>query len=181
MLLDAKNNGDATVSCVEAAGKQYAGETIGPLFYYDLKVEGVPVVSMVDCGSQTTIVSRYLLHRVAQQHQCDGKPLPELKMSTVCLYGKDGPKGATQLKVAAQMDLLFKANGEIVTLPVFVQPDSTQECLLGTNASVPLDFNFTDGNGKPLRTDPEPSPEPDVALVSLIKPATIPSRKGQFL
>lgn len=40
MLLDAKNDG---VSCVEATGKQYAGVTIGPLFYYDLEVEGVPV------------------------------------------------------------------------------------------------------------------------------------------
>ena len=36
-----------------------------------------PVVSMVDYGSKTTIVSRSLLHRVVQQRQCDGKRIED--------------------------------------------------------------------------------------------------------
>ena len=75
-----------------------------------------------------------------------------------------------------------QANGETVVVPVFVQPDSAQECLMGTNASIPLGFKFTDGKGKPLRTNPEPLPtEPGIVRVSLIKATTIPSRKSRFL
>ena len=84
------------------------------------------MVSMVDCGSQTTIISRSFLHRVAQRLKSNGKPLPELKMLTVRLYGKDGPNGKNQLPITAQVDLLIKAGGKTVTM--FVQPDSAQEC-----------------------------------------------------
>ena len=102
-------------------------------------------------------------------------------MPTVRLYGKDGPNGAHQLRITAQVDLLIKANGETITLPVFVQPDSSQECLLGTNAAIPLGFKFTDGKGKPLRCSLEPCSDPSVARVSLVQTALIPSRKGRFL
>lgn len=102
-------------------------------------------------------------------------------MPTVRLYGKDGPSGVNQLPITAQVDLRLQMNGETVTVPVFVQPDSTQECLLGTNASIPLGFKFADGNGKPLRTDPEPDSNPSVARVALIKATTIPSQKGCLL
>ena len=72
-------------------------------------------------------------------------------------------------------------NGETITVPVFVQPDSKQECLLGTNASIPLGFKFTNGKGKLLRTGLEPDPNPSVAQVSLIKATTILSRKSCLL
>ena len=39
-------------------------------------------------------------------------------------------------------------NGETVTVPVFVQPDSTQECPLGANASISLGFKFINGKGR---------------------------------
>ena len=102
-------------------------------------------------------------------------------MPTVRLYGKDGPNGINQLPITAQVDLRLQMNGETIIVPVFVQPDSTQECLLGTNASIPLGFKFTDGKGKPLRTDLEPDPNPSVARVSLIKATTIPSQKSCLL
>ena len=180
---------EGNVACVKATPPQHSGPVIGPLLYCDLEVEGVPVVSMVDCGSQTTIISRLFLHRIARQLQSDGKPLPELKMPTVRLYGKDGPSGNNQLPITAQVDLFVKAGGKAMSVSMFVQPDSAQECLLGTNASIPLGFQFVDGKGKPLRSSLEPQfelesksvYEPQVAHVSLIQASSIPSRKCRFL
>ena len=172
---------DGAVGCITAFQKKQPEPAIGPLFYCDIEVEGVPVTSMVDCGSQTTIISRSLLHRVARQRQKDGRSPPELKVPTVRLYGKDGPSGANQLRITAQVDLRLQVNGETIVVPVFVQPDSTQECLLGTNASIPLGFQFTDGKGKPLRIEPNAHSCSGVARVSLIKTTKIPSRKGQLL
>ena len=85
-------------------------------------------------------------------------------MPTARLYGFDGPNGVNQLPIT---------DGETVFLPIFVQPDSTQEYLLGTNASISLGFKFTVGKGKSLRIDPEPDPNLSVARVSLIKATTI--------
>ena len=74
------------MACVKVTPPQHDGPVIGPLLYCDLVVEGVPVVSMVDCGSQTTIISRSFLHEVTQHLTSDGKPLPEVKMPTVRLW-----------------------------------------------------------------------------------------------
>ena len=46
---------------------RYNESVIGPLLYCNLEVEGVPVVSMIDCGSQTTIISHSFLHQVANE------------------------------------------------------------------------------------------------------------------
>ena len=177
---------EGNVACVEATPPHNDGPVIGPLLYCDLEVEGVPVVSMVDCGSQTTIISRSFLHQVAKHLTSDGKPLPELKMPTVRLYGKDGPNGRSQLPITAQVDLSVTSGGKTVSVTMFVQPDSAQECLLGTNASLPLGFKFVDGKGKPLRSSSDPQfakseSEPQVAHVSLIQASSIPSRKCRFL
>ena len=64
---------EGNVACVKATPPQYSGPAIGPLLYCDLEVERVPVVSMVDCGSQTTIISHSFLHRVARQLQTSPK------------------------------------------------------------------------------------------------------------
>ena len=83
------------VAYVEAIQTQQTETTIGPLFYCDLKIEGVPVTSMVCCRSQMTIISRSLLHQVARKRY--GNRLLELKMPTVKLYGKDGLNGVNRL------------------------------------------------------------------------------------
>ena len=68
-------------------------------------------------------------------------------MPTIRLYGKDCPKGKSQLPITAQVDLLVKAGGKTVSITMFVHSDRTQECLLGTNARIPLGFQFVDGKG----------------------------------
>ena len=88
-----ENDGNGTVASVEATQTQQTESMIGPLFYCDLEIERVPVTPMVDCGSQTTIISPLLLHRVDRQQKRDGNHPLELKMPTVRLYGKDAPNG----------------------------------------------------------------------------------------
>ena len=180
---------DGKVACVAASTSQPSPPVVGPLLYSELEVGGVPVMAMIDCGSQTTIISRSFLHRIAERQRQEDKPPPELTLPTVRLYGKDGPKGRNQLRVSAQVDLPVKSGGKTMSVTMFVQPDSTQDCLLGTNASLPLGFKFVDGEDRPLRcsVDTQPVPEskpevePKVAQVSLIKATSVPSRKCCFL
>ena len=51
MLME-NSDGDGTVACVKATPSLQIEQTIGPLFYCDLEIEGLPVTSMMDCGSQ---------------------------------------------------------------------------------------------------------------------------------
>ena len=45
------------VACIKMAQEQSANSAVGPLLYLDLNIEGVRVVSLVDCGSPSTIIS----------------------------------------------------------------------------------------------------------------------------
>ena len=78
----------------------------------------------------------------------DSKPLPELSLPSVQLFGKDGHH---EIKITAEIDLQLQADGKTVTIPVFVQPNSSQDCLLGTSACIPLGLQFLDGKGKLLQ------------------------------
>ena len=164
-----------------------AGKAVGPSLYFDIDIEGVRVTAMVDSGSPTTIISRSLLHRIANKLRHDSKPVPELLPPSVRLYGKDGPKGGPELLVTAETNLTLMADGKTVLIPVFIQPGSSQACLLGMNAAQPLGLLFLDSRGKPLRTTSEHLHgsesvlEQKSACVSLIHATTIPSHGGRFL
>ena len=174
------------VSCIVPT-KGTAGKAIGPSLYFDIDIEGVRVTAMVDSGSPTTIISGSLLHRIANQLRNDSKPIPDLLTPSLRLYGKDGPRGGPELLITAETNLTLMADGKTVFVPVFIQPDSSQSCLLGMNAAQPLGLLFLDSQGKPLRTTPEHShdlkslPAQKSACVSLIHATTIPSHGGRFL
>ena len=170
---------DHPVSCV-VTSSGVTGKAVGPSLFIDLDVGGVPVAAMVDSGSPTTIISRGLLRQVADLCRREKKELPKLTTPSVRLYGKDGPGSGPELVITAQTDLTFKAAGKTVTIPVFIQPNSKQSCLLGTNAAEPLGLLFLDSMGKPLRTTPS-EPKPETTCVALIQATTIPSQQGRFL
>ena len=184
MMIDATKK---EVACIEVTKKQDATPAVGPSFCLNLSIEGVPVASMVDCGSPTTIISRSLLHRIVRQMHNDGKALPELSIPMLRLFGKDGHH---EIKITARVELQLQSGGKSVTVPLFVQPDSSQDCLLGTNACLPLGLQFLDGKGKPLevlsgsKPDSEPvevEAKPLIARVSLVQACTVPSRKCKLL
>ena len=78
----------------------------------------------------------------------DGKPLPELSIPSVQLFGKEDHH---EIKITAQVDLQLQAGGENDTVPGFIQPNCSQDCLLGTNACISLGLQYLDGKGKPLQ------------------------------
>ena len=166
---------------VNASGEQ--AEAVGTLLHVDVCIEGVPVRAMVDTGAQSTIISRTTLHAVNRHLKQQGRELPPLELPTVRLYGKDGEKGGKELLITAQVPLLLSLGDKSVSVPVFVQPDSDQACLLGINAIPVLGISVLQSDGKPVLSHiPSSSPsEPEVATVSLVESVTLPSQKGCVL
>ena len=87
--------------------------------------------------------------------------------------------GGHEIGITAEVEVSMSLDGRCVTIPVFVQPDSVQPCLLGTNAFPHLGLSVTRVNGESLLTGPVPQPE--VAQVNLVRPVTIPGEKGGYL
>lgn len=53
-------------------------EAVGPVVCVEVQIEGCPVTAVVDTGAQSTIVSRDLLHWIANTMQKRGCQGPEL-------------------------------------------------------------------------------------------------------
>ena len=131
---------------------------------------------MVDTGSQSTIVSRSLLHKVFKHMQRERKPLPKLECPSTKLRGK----GGHPIHVTAQVKLTFSIDGRSIVAPVFVQPDSEQECLLGSNVLSAIGIAVTRANGEPLTASTTDEP-PETVHVNLVQAATIPGMKGCYV
>ena len=132
---------------------------------------------MVDTGAQSMIISQSTLHAVNQHLKQQGHELPPLELPTVRLYGKDEEKGGKELLITAQVPLLLSLGDKSVSVPVFVQPDSDQACLLGING-----ISVLQSDGKPVLSHvPSSLSEPEVATVSLVESLTLLSQKGRML
>ena len=59
------------------------------------------------------------------------------------------------MTITAQLQVKVEADGESACVPVFVQPFSEQECLLGMNVLPALGLVITRANGEPLITKQE--------------------------
>ena len=156
-----------------------AAQAVSPVLNLEVLIEGVPVTAVVDTGAQSTIIARSTLHKVGRHILENGGKLPTLEKPTVRLYGKDGRKGGRELTITAQLPLSFSVDGKSVHVPVFMQPDSEQPCLLGMNAISSLGMHVLRANGEPVL--PISSNEPMVATVNLLGAIVIPSRSGQIV
>ena len=165
-------------NAVSASGKS-PSTAVGPTLCLPVCVGGVEVEALVDTGSQSTIISRAMLHDIARYSKSHGQPLPVLEEPRTRLYGKDGAGGGRELVITAQMKANIEADSECACVTVFVQPDSEQKCLLGMNVLPDLGLKITRANGEPLIVKEEPNPV--VARVRLVQSCTVPSLKGQFL
>ena len=70
-------------------------------------------------------------------------------------------------------------DGKSTTVHVFVQPDSEQECLLGSNMLPALGISLVRANGQKLTASIENETEP--AHINLVQSVTIPGQKGRFV
>ena len=163
------------------ASSQQAG-AVGTLIYVDICIEGTPVRAMVDTGAQSTIISRSTLHAVSQNLKQQGRELPPLELPTVRLYGKDGKKGGNELLITAQAPLMLSLDDRSVSVPVFVQPDSDQACLLGINAIPGLEISVLRDEGKPMSSQStDCNTQSEKVTVNLVKSTTLPSQKGRIV
>ena len=179
---------DSKTNIISASTRQ--AEAVGPLAEVLVDIAGVPTIAMVDTGAQSTIISRTTLHDVIRHLKKSGRKVPPLELPTVRLFGKDGQKGGKQLRVTAQLSLDFTLESKSVTVPVFVQPDSDQDCLLGMNAIPLLGIKVLHHDGEPIVSpDPETDqenadlantsrPECATSTVSLVTSVALPSQKG---
>jgi hypothetical protein len=74
-------------------------KSVGPTLHLPVIVGGVPVEAFVDTGSQSTIISRSMLHSIVQYLKSRDLPLPVLKKPTV---RQDGCSGGRELAITAQ-------------------------------------------------------------------------------
>lgn len=110
----------------------------------NVTVEGVPLDAMIDSGSESAIISRRTLHQVFQHCRQLGIPPPKLSEPSITLYGKSGKAPGKELLITAQTTLIVSIDGRSIQVPVFIQPFSEQDCLLGMNALPGLGIQFLD-------------------------------------
>jgi hypothetical protein len=162
---------------ISASAEQ--AEAVRVLLYMDILIEGAPVRAMVDTGAQSTIISRETLHAVSRHLKQQGRKLTPLELPTVRLYGKDGKKGGKELSITAQLPLALSLGDKTVTVPVFVQPDSDQGCLLGINAIPQLGISVLRDEAKPMSShSTDYDDQKEEFTVNLVKSTTLPSQKG---
>ena len=104
-------------------------------------------MSMVDTGSQSMVVSRSLLYEVLRNMERERRA-----------------------DVTADVKVIFLVDERSIITPVFVQPDSKQECLLGSNILSAIGITVTRANGEPLTTsmvDEPATSAPETAHVNL--------------
>ena len=148
-LRDEQSKLENSSTSVVSASEVQAG-AVGSLLEVMVNIGGVPTLATVNTGAQSTIVSHSTLHKVMNNLKHIGQEPPKLELHTVCLYGKEGQKGGHELCITAQVSLLFQLRDKSVIVPVFVQPASTQPCLLGRNAIPLLGIQVSRADGDPL-------------------------------
>ena len=91
------------------------------------------------------------------------------------LYGKDGAGRGHQLNITAEIDLTLQLDCKCIRVPVFVQPDSSQMCLLGMNAIPLLGIRVICADGKVLCGELEQARDssPELIMVSLSETAEV--------
>ena len=170
--------GHSTANAVNASC-EHAG-AVGSLLGVEVSIEGVSIAAMLDTGAQSTIISRSVLHDIDRHLREVGKKLPPLELPTVRLFGKDGQEGGKELCITAQVPLTFQLKSRSVTVPVFVQPNSEQQCLLGMNAIPLLGIEVKHSDGEPILVLDQNTPT-ESARVNLVGAVSIPAQKGKIV
>ena len=97
--------------------------------------------ALINSGSQSTIISRDMLHRVAKKLRSEDKPLPKLTLPMKKGNGKDRKIDGRELNITAETELAFVVD-VAKSVRLLVQPESEQDCLVGMNAIQKLELQL---------------------------------------
>ena len=134
--------------------KERIAPVVGGSHFLDLEVGGLPVRALIDTGSPATIISEKLLHEIMKGNTeitpaCLERPTVQL---VDC--------GQHLLHIVGQITLVFKLiPGAERKVKVLINTDSTQDCLLGTNAQEELGFTLILPDGQEIPRSPAPTVE----------------------
>ena len=151
---------------------------VGPLYFTNVEIAGVPVQAMVDPGSSATILSFELFKLIGKQAKI---PSEALRPPTIAL--KDYSQRA--MPIGACVELPITWNGQTATIPVYLRSElgvDGEPCLLGTNIVVPMGM-MVPGPGVQPRTagvDLLRSSELKAA-VQLVQAQCLPSHCAKFV
>ena len=134
--------------------KERIAPVVGGSHFLDLEVGGLPVRALIDTGSPATIILEKLLHEIMKGNTeitpaCLERPTVQL---VDC--------GQHLLHIVGQITLVFKLiPGAERKVKVLINTDSTQDCLLGTNAQEELGFTMILPDGQEIPRSPAPTVE----------------------
>ena len=123
---------------------------VGSAYLLDVSVGGLVVSALVDTGSQSTIISRAFLHKVFAHMRSLGETPPRLQEPCTRFKGK----GGNPIQMTAQVPITISVDGKVTSVPVFIQPNSEQDCLLGSYVLPALGISVVRANGHPLIASP---------------------------
>ena len=103
--------------------------------------------------------------------------MPELELPGTTFYGKSGVPS----EITARVSLSISVDGKTVKAPVFIQPHSEQDCLLGSNVLGPLGVTVRRASGETIGTTLQAPQEPEVAAVKLVQTVRVPRKPGVFV
>ena len=75
-----------------------------------------------------------------------GKVPPRLQEPCTKFKGK----GGNPINITAQVPLTLSVDGKVTSVPIFIQPDSEQDCLLGSNVLPALGISVVRVTGEPM-------------------------------
>ena len=157
-----------------ASGDPSVVAAVGPAVYFPVVVGGVGVDVLVDARLPAVFISREMLQRIALSQKRLGVPVLSLESpQPYHFYGK----GGEELAISAMTTLTIEADGARVTVPVFVQPDSSQACLIGMNVLSSLGVTISRASGEPMKLVGGDVTQSSVRLIR----AVVPSRKAKFV
>ena len=127
---------------------------VGGSHFCNLEVGGLHVRALIDTGSPATIISEELLHKIMKSSTeitTASLTKPEVQLVDC---------GQHLLHIVGQITLTFKLiPGAERKVKVLINADSTQSCLLGTNAQEALRFTLVLPDGQEIPRSPAPTVE----------------------
>ena len=81
--------------------KEQTSDAVGPTLMLQLHI-GVPVEAIVDTGSQSTVISWAVLRQVGRHLHHQGREMPQLRLPSARLHGKDCEGEKLELDIAAK-------------------------------------------------------------------------------